>query len=65
MVEYKDGKLHIRTLCPNSTISTMGCARGDETVTIRVDGVVYRNIKISEAYNMIAELNARADMEDN
>jgi len=65
VVEYKDGKLHIRTLCPNSTISTMGCARGDETVTIRVGGVVYRNIKISEAYNMIAELNAQAEMEEN
>lgn len=65
VVEYKDGKLHIRTLCPNSTISTMGCARGDETITIRVGGVVYRNIKISEAYNMIVDLNAQAEMEEN
>lgn len=65
VVEYKAGKLHIRTLCPNSTIATMGCARGDETVTIRVGGVVYRNIKISEAYNMIAELSKQAEMEDN
>lgn len=65
VVEYKEGKLHLRTLCPNSTISTMGCARGDETVTLRVGGVVYRNIKISEAYNMIAELSKQAEMEEN
>ena len=64
VVEYKDGQLHLRTLCPNSTVSTMGCARGDETVTIRVNGTVYRNIKISEAYNIVAELQRQSEMED-
>lgn len=60
-----NSKLLVRRLIYNTTISTMGCARGDETITIKVGGVVYRNIKISEAYNMIAEMDRKAEVEEN
>ena len=60
-----NSKLLVRRLIYNTTISTMGCARGDETITIKVGGVVYRNIKISEAYNMIAEMDRKAEAEEN
>ena len=61
-----DGKLLVKRLIYNTTISTMGCARGNETVTIKVNGVIYRNIKLSEAYDMIAQLKRNAEcMEEN
>lgn len=56
LVSFKDGIIKLRKLIPNTTIAAMGCARGDETITIKVDGIVYRNIKISEAYDMIHEM---------
>ena len=60
---FAEGKMNVRRLIYNTTISTMGCVRGDETITLKVGGVVYRNIKISEAYDMIAEMERVAEQE--
>lgn len=65
VTRFADGILSVRRLIYNTTISTMGCVRGDETITLKVGGVVYRNIKISEAYDMIAEIEHMAEQEGN
>jgi len=38
VVKAENGVLSVRKLIPNSTVSAMGCADGEETVKIRVNG---------------------------
>lgn len=38
VTEIADGKMKLRKLIENTTVSTMGCADGEETVKIRVNG---------------------------
>ena len=38
VVKAENGVLSVRKLIPNSTVAAMGCADGDETVKIRVNG---------------------------
>ena len=40
---------------PNTEIAYMGCVKGYETITLSIDDVVYRNIPIKDAYEMILE----------
>lgn len=44
---------------PNTEIAYMGCVRGDETVTISIEGKVYRNIPIQEAYMIIQDYTTK------